>query len=99
MRIYVLSGPYEGNVYEFDYDIFIGRDSSTDLSFALDLSISRKHLKISQRGKNIILEDLNSTNGTFIIHRGRIEKVQGVKEINSIPLFLKIGNSVIQVDL
>lgn len=99
MKIYVLSGPYEGNSYEFDYDIILGRDSLVDLSFALDLSISRKHLKISQKGKNILLEDLNSTNGTFIILRGKIEKVQGTREVINFPLFLKIGNSVVQIEL
>lgn len=98
MRIYVLSGPYEGNIYEFDYDIVIGRDSSVDLSFALDLSISRKHLKISQKGKSILLEDLNSTNGTFILQKGKMEKLQGNREIFNFPLFLKIGNSVVQID-
>ncbi|MFN3477766.1 MAG: FHA domain-containing protein [bacterium] len=99
MKIYVLSGPYEGNVYEFDYDIVIGRDSSVDLSFALDLSISRKHLKISQKGKSILLEDLNSTNGTFIIQKGKTEKIQGSREITNFPLFLKIGNSAILIEI
>ncbi|MFN3995580.1 MAG: FHA domain-containing protein [bacterium] len=99
MKIYVLSGPYEGNVYEFDYDIVVGRDSSVDLSFALDLSISRKHLKISQRDKSILLEDLNSTNGTFIIQKGKTERVQGSREIINFPLFLRIGNSVILIEI
>ncbi|MFN4219534.1 MAG: FHA domain-containing protein [bacterium] len=99
MKIYVLSGPYEGNVYEFDYDIVVGRDSSVDLSFALDLSISRKHLKISQKDKSILLEDLNSTNGTFIIQKGKTERIQGSREIINFPLFLKIGNSVILIEI
>lgn len=99
MKISVLSGPYEGSNYDFDYDIIIGRDPSVDLAFPLDLSISRKHLKLSFKQNLVIVEDLNSTNGTFVIQKGNIERIQGKKEINSFPLFLKIGNSLIQVEL
>ncbi len=98
MKIYILSGPYEGNNYNFDYDITIGRDSSNDIPLPLDLSISRKHLKISTVGKELIIEDLNSTNGTFLLENGKMIKVSGKKIINKFPIFLKIGNTVMEVE-
>lgn len=99
MKIYILSGPYEGNSYTFDYDVVVGRDPSVDLSLPLDISISRKHLKLSTTPNSIIIEDLNSTNGTFILDQRKMTKLIGKKEINTNNVYLKIGNTVIEVCL
>jgi hypothetical protein len=46
--------------------LIIGRDSkSCDLCIN-DQSVSRRHAKLSKRGENILIEDLNSTNGIQI---------------------------------
>ncbi|MCS7243941.1 MAG: FHA domain-containing protein [Candidatus Calescibacterium sp.] len=97
MRINVLTGPYEGNNYSFEYDIIVGREGNVDLSIPLDLAVSRKHLKLSVVGKSLVVEDLNSTNGTFLIEPGRVTKVSGKKEVNDFPAFIKIGNTVLEV--
>ena len=46
--------------------LIIGRDSkSCDLCIN-DQSVSRRHAKLSKRGENILIEDLDSTNGIQI---------------------------------
>ncbi|MCS7165733.1 MAG: FHA domain-containing protein [Candidatus Calescibacterium sp.] len=97
MRINILTGPYEGNNYSFEYDITVGRDGSADLPLPLDLAISRKHLKLSFVNKKLIIEDLNSTNGTFIIYPGKIERVNNRREMSEFPVYIKIGNTVLEV--
>ncbi len=96
IKLTILSGPYEGNSYEFEYDITIGRDISNDLSLPLDLTISRKHAKLNITNNNIYLTDLGSTNGTFIITKNKLEKIKPNTEINiSKSTLIKIGNTVI----
>ncbi|MCS6955625.1 MAG: FHA domain-containing protein [Candidatus Calescibacterium sp.] len=97
MKINILTGPYEGNNYSFEYDILVGREGNVDLPIPLDLAVSRKHLKLSVVGKILIIEDLNSTNGTFLIEAGKVTKVNGKKEVNNFPAFIKIGNTVLEV--
>jgi pSer/pThr/pTyr-binding forkhead associated (FHA) protein len=103
MKISILSGPYEGNSYNFEYNITIGRDNSVDLSIPLDLAISRKHLNIFIQNKSLVIEDLNSTNGTFIIEKNlekiSLIKLKGKKEFNTFPLFIKVGNTVMEIVL
>jgi len=43
----------------------IGRDETADISMQ-DPEMSRRHVRISWQGGRYILEDLNSTNGTFL---------------------------------
>lgn len=99
MRISILSGPYEGNSYNFDYDIVIGRDNSVDLPLPLDLSVSRKHLKVYISNNSVIIEDLNSTNGSFIVENGKIIKINGKKTLNRGSNYVKIGNTLMEVEV
>jgi len=103
MKINILSGPHEGNSYNFEYDIIIGRDTSVDLPLPLDLAISRKHLKISiVNPKVLIVEDLNSTNGTFLVNKTsdkiQLIRLQGRREFSNFPLLFKIGNTLIEIE-
>jgi len=45
--------------------IIVGRDSGSDIVID-DIEISRNHLVITKEGKSFQIEDLNSTNGTFL---------------------------------
>ncbi|MGC8733959.1 MAG: FHA domain-containing protein [bacterium] len=99
IKIIILTGPYEGNVYEFEYDITIGRDISNDLALPLDLTISRKHAKIIINNKEIYITDLNSTNGTFLITKNKMEKLKpNIQTSIYKSSIIKIGNTTFLIN-
>ncbi|MFL7869802.1 MAG: FHA domain-containing protein [Anaerolineales bacterium] len=60
------SGPNPGTVYALDSDqISIGRDSSSEITVN-DAEVSRRHSRLTFQGGKYVLEDLGSTNGTFV---------------------------------
>lgn len=62
----ILSGPTDGEVFSYKGTFNIGRDLSAALSLSFDRFVSRHHAQVSFSGNEYFLEDLNSTNGTFI---------------------------------
>jgi predicted component of type VI protein secretion system len=60
------SGPTPGVVFPLEGDqLTIGRDSSNQVAIN-DAEISRKHARLTFQGGKFVLEDLGSTNGTFV---------------------------------
>ncbi len=60
------SGPNPGKSYELtSSEIFIGRDIHNDIVIN-DAEISRKHARMVMQAGGYVLEDLGSTNGTFV---------------------------------
>jgi pSer/pThr/pTyr-binding forkhead associated (FHA) protein len=60
------SGPTPGVTFPLEGDqLIIGRDSSNSITIN-DAEISRKHSRLSFQGGKYVLEDLGSTNGTFV---------------------------------
>lgn len=60
------SGPHPGKVYPIDgAELTIGRDSSNAVAIN-DAEVSRKHAKMELRGSSYVIQDLGSTNGTFV---------------------------------
>lgn len=59
-------------------ETLIGRDPECDIILT-DGYPSRRHAKIVYSDNNVILEDLNSTNGTYVNNR-RVEGAVGLKE-------------------
>jgi len=60
------SGPTPGATYSLEGDqLTIGRDSSNQVAIN-DAEISRKHARLTLQGGKYVLEDLGSTNGTFV---------------------------------
>ncbi len=49
-----------------DDSTIVGRDPSKATIIISDAIVSKTHLKITPDGENFILEDLNSTNGTYV---------------------------------
>lgn len=68
LRAYILfiSGPLIGKMYLMDQEeTIIGRSEDVDICIS-DSRVSRHHLKICLVGDKVVLEDLGSTNGTFV---------------------------------
>ena len=81
-RSYVLrfiSGKYQGGEFPIapDKQILIGRSSDLDMVLVEDM-VSRKHARIAMQTDQIWIEDLGSTNGTFVngekIKRARLKE-------------------------
>jgi hypothetical protein len=62
-----ISGKYQGGEFpiEDDHPIVVGRSSDLDMVLVEEM-VSRKHAKIELRDGKIHIEDLGSTNGTFV---------------------------------
>src|SRR6202041_2591250 len=81
-RSYVLrfiSGKYQGGEFPIatDKQIIVGRSSDLDMVLVEDM-VSRKHARIAMQSDQIWIEDLGSTNGTFVngekIKRARLKE-------------------------
>ncbi len=60
------SGPTPGATYSLEGDqLVIGRDSSSSIAIN-DAEVSRKHARLNFQGGKYVIEDLGSTNGTFV---------------------------------
>ena len=60
------SGPKPGKTYELSQDeITIGRDIANNI-VVNDAEVSRRHARLRLQAGNYILEDLGSTNGSFV---------------------------------
>jgi len=65
-QITMRSGPTPGKSYPFDMEeVNFGRDLANDITIS-DPEVSRRHARFYMRDDNIYLEDLGSTNGTFL---------------------------------
>jgi pSer/pThr/pTyr-binding forkhead associated (FHA) protein len=63
-----ISGKYQGGEFPIDGsapEIVIGRSSEVDMVLVEDM-VSRRHARILVDGGRLLLEDLGSTNGTFV---------------------------------
>jgi hypothetical protein len=74
-----ISGKYQGGEFPIaaDKQIIVGRSSDLDMVLVEDM-VSRKHARIAMQGEQIWIEDLGSTNGTFVngekIKRARLKE-------------------------
>ena len=74
-RLVVLSEGYTGLAYELKVEkTTVGRVEDNAFQIA-DASISSHHCEIIQQGNDILVRDLNSTNGSFINGEQVTEKV------------------------
>lgn len=59
-------GPQPGQTFTLDRDwLTVGRDPSNEIVIS-DPQVSRQHARITRQGNLVVIEDLGSTNGTFI---------------------------------
>ncbi|MDQ3266506.1 MAG: DUF4388 domain-containing protein [Myxococcota bacterium] len=87
-----ISGKYQGGEFPLkaDKQIVIGRSSELDMVLVEDM-VSRKHAKITVSPGKITIEDLGSTNGTFV--NGEKVKQSRLKEGDRIL----IGTSILKL--
>ena len=87
-----ISGKYQGGEFplRMEREIIIGRSSDLDMVLVEDM-VSRKHAKISTQAGQIVIQDLGSTNGTFV-NGEKIEEAR-LKEGDRIL----IGTSIIKL--
>ena len=65
-QLIMRSGPTPGAAYNLEGDqLTIGRDATNDITIN-DAEISRRHARLTFQGGKYVLEDLGSTNGTFV---------------------------------
>src|SRR5688572_30077260 len=70
LRIEVLSGTGAGRVFEPEREVVcIGRAPSNDLQLD-EPHLSGEHARILIRQRDVVLEDLRSTNGTSLLRDG-----------------------------
>ena len=90
-RIEVFNGPLAGKVFRLDKELIIGRqDQNASASPNPDISlpdnrVSRRHARVLINKGDYSLEDLNSTNGTFL--NGHNVALRG-------PVMIREGNNV-----
>lgn len=63
--LFAQSGPLEGQRWQVKADILLGRDSECDIVIPLR-QVSRHHARISPTAEGVLLEDLDSKNGTYL---------------------------------
>jgi hypothetical protein len=87
-----ISGKYQGGEFplRMEREIVIGRSSDLDMVLVEDM-VSRKHAKIGTMGQQIVIQDLGSTNGTFV-NGEKVKKIR-LKEGDRIL----IGTSIIKL--
>lgn len=65
-RLVVRRGPQPNQIYELTKEVTtLGRDITNDIVIN-DREASRHHLRLVRSGGNVTIEDLGSTNGTFV---------------------------------
>jgi tetratricopeptide (TPR) repeat protein len=84
-KLVVKAGPSRGKEFPLSgHGQVVGRATDVDISIP-DTSVSRRHVKVSKRGSEWLLEDLGSGNGT-LLNGERIEGVSAVHHADLVTL-------------
>lgn len=90
VNLEVLSGPLDGHVFQFTSTSDIGREGKVKLG--IDRFVSRRHAVVDIQGATVFLEDLASTNGTFIDD----ERLDGRTQLSNGKVF-RVGRTWLQI--
>jgi pSer/pThr/pTyr-binding forkhead associated (FHA) protein len=88
-----ISGKYQGGEFplRMNREIIIGRSSDLDMVLVEDM-VSRRHAKISSTEGEVYIQDMGSTNGTFV----NGEKIAGRALLHE-GARIRVGTSIIKV--
>lgn len=65
-RLVMSQGPQPGQTFALDQDLLtLGRDPGNNIVIN-DPQVSRQHARITRQGDLMVIEDMGSTNGTFV---------------------------------
>jgi hypothetical protein len=74
-QLIIIGGPKQGVMFPLRQPgVNIGRAADNDIVLQ-DVSVSGRHARIEQRGLQVVLTDMNSSNGTFV-NGQRVQQVQ-----------------------
>ena len=92
MKIVIKEGPNAGQELELEGSIVLGRDPATASFVVDDPEASRRHASIVPGEASVTVEDLGSTNGTFV----NGQRISGTAEAHAGDE-VRVGNTVIEV--
>jgi len=95
LKLHIIEGPGKGKIYDLKQETTsVGRSAANDIRIG-DRAISARHLKFIKTSEGLFLEDLGSTNGTYM--RGEL-----VIPGDLVPVGegdpIAIGNTLICID-
>jgi pSer/pThr/pTyr-binding forkhead associated (FHA) protein len=91
-ELVVVDGPTKGQKFDIREEVaFIGRSRANDIQLR-DLTVSRRHAKLTLTRESLILEDLESVNGTLVDGR-RIPSGEGFPTSEGVRI--QLGNTVL----
>jgi hypothetical protein len=91
-RLLVLASPElgEGRTIEVTTPTVIGRDATSGIRLERDEFVSARHARIEPRPEGAMVDDLGSTNGTFVngakVKRAKLAKVGDVIKVGATEL-------------
>jgi hypothetical protein len=88
----VTSGPAAGQTVQLDQQLLVGRENA-DVTLD-DPEVSRRHAYIRPVGEGVVVEDLDSTNGTLVNGR-KIDGAVTMSESGTV----QIGGSKIEIEI
>jgi class 3 adenylate cyclase len=104
LRITFLNGQAAGQQQRFDrFPILIGRSPESSLTIAWDEKVSRAHARVRQTDRGLILEDVQSRNGTFV-DGARLDaafpliKGKAILQVGETELQLEVEGVAIEMD-
>lgn len=90
----------DGQIGENIWSLTIGRRDENDLVLKNDTFVSRYHAKLHYRGRQWLLEDINSTNGTFTENTDQFfmdTKVSGTVSLDE-SLMFRVGRTWLKIE-
>jgi pSer/pThr/pTyr-binding forkhead associated (FHA) protein/predicted lipid-binding transport protein (Tim44 family) len=92
LRLEVVEGPQAGLGLDLEGPVIVGRSSARATFVLKDSEASRRHASLIPQGQSVNVQDLGSTNGTFV-NDERIDE----RRMVGVGDRLRIGTSVIEV--
>ncbi|MDP1809461.1 MAG: FHA domain-containing protein [Actinomycetota bacterium] len=91
-KIRVIDGRSAPGSYAIDDSVLLGRAPECDIRLD-DVAVSARHARISKRGRHWLVEDLDSSNGTFVDG----VRVNGSRRVNPGER-IKIGRTELTIE-